>query len=94
MEWTNDHLALMNRCGATMMKHEDIAIIFQDDIDEDEIIRIFLNKNHPMYKAYHKGRLLSELAVRESIFNQATNGSSPAQNLAMDMIDKLRFDQA
>ena len=36
--------------------------------------------SHPLYKAYHTGRLGAEIELRQSIKMAALNGSNPAQN--------------
>ena len=47
---------------------------------EDEFTRIIrYDKNHPAFIAYQKGRITSEVQLRESIKQAALNGSNPAQ---------------
>jgi len=93
MDWTEEQLELATRCGATMMLPNDVCTIF-NDVNEDTMLNEMLNKESEFHKHYHKGRLMQEMKVRESIFEQANNGSSPAQNLSMELINKLRLNTA
>jgi hypothetical protein len=43
------------------------------------------------YKAYYKGRLQSEYDLRKSVVKLAKSGSSPAQTMAMDMLNKSKL---
>lgn len=43
-------------------------------------------------RAYKKGRLIKEAALRKSIIDLAVNGSSPAQMLAVQILDKTKLD--
>lgn len=52
---------------------------------EDDFLNILkLENNHPLFIAYHKGRLTSEVQLRQSIKQAALNGSNPAQNTMID----------
>ncbi|MES2590896.1 MAG: hypothetical protein V4608_03340 [Bacteroidota bacterium] len=43
-------------------------------------------------RAYKKGRLKRELALRKSVIELAVSGSSPAQVLAVQMLEKSKLD--
>jgi len=43
------------------------------------------------YNAFFSGRLQSELDLRKSIIKLANSGSSPAQTMAMDMLNKSKL---
>lgn len=45
------------------------------------------NEEHPFFKAVMKGKLETQLQLRERIFKDAGNGSSPAQTLAIKIIE-------
>lgn len=44
-------------------------------------------------RAYKKGRLLKEAALRKSIIDLATSGSSPAQVLAVQIMKDTNLDR-
>lgn len=67
-----------------MFSPKEICIIMEYDES--------LSKSDAFVLAFNKGRFLCEAAVRKSIFSLAANGSSPAQTLAMDLIEKGRLD--
>lgn len=67
-----------------MFSPKEICVIMEYDES--------LSKSDAFVLAFNKGKFLSEAAVRKSIFNLAANGSSPAQTLAMDLIEKGRLD--
>lgn len=77
-------IELAEQCGRAHMSKEDTDIILgTEPVDMSDT-------EH----AYTKGRLLSEMRVRLSIMEQAQNGSSPAQALAMDIIRHNRAKDA
>jgi hypothetical protein len=45
------------------------------------------------YKAYQKGFLQSQFAVRKNIIEMAKNGSSPAQTMAEKLIKDYNYDR-
>ena len=50
------------------------------------------DEDDPVHLALAKGRLMSEAEVRKSIFELATSGSSPAQQLALKYIQDHKID--
>lgn len=48
------------------------------------------NEDHDFTVAYYKGFYSSELAVRESTFQLARNGSSPAQTLSIKIFEETK----
>lgn len=51
----------------------------------------FHSNDHDAYKAYRKGFLRSQLELRQRIFLDAKHGSSPAQALAMKILDHAEY---
>lgn len=49
-------------------------------------------KRHPVFNAYRKGYLKSQLELRQRIFRDAKNGSSPAQTLAYKILDNAKYE--
>lgn len=63
-----------------MMMQIDFGIL-QSQIDENA---------GPLYEAFQRGRLQSEKELREGILQLAKAGSSPAQTMAMDLLNKSK----
>lgn len=55
--------------------------------NEKELAKAIRTEGSPEYTAYHKGRLLAEAKIRKSIFSHAAAGSSPAQQMALGIIE-------
>lgn len=49
---------------------------------------LLLEKDNPIYTAYHSGRLNSEIEIRDSIRKLALNGSNPAQSAIIHFRNK------
>lgn len=64
---------------------EEVADVIE--VDQDVLVKAFNDKTSRLYKAYRKGILLSEYTLRQRIFKDANNGSSPAQSLAKKILD-------
>jgi len=69
----------------------DIAIIL--DVNDVELSSAIRNKNSPEFKAFHRGRLMEETKIRQAIFAAAKDGSGPAQQLAVKMIENIKLFQ-
>jgi hypothetical protein len=65
-------------------------------IPEDILLIMGLPENtmqdKDFQRAYKRGRLISEAKIRKSIFEHAQNGSSPAQNMAVKIIEDSKLD--
>lgn len=44
------------------------------------------NHGHPVFIAYHKGRLTAETQLRQAIWQAALNGSNPAQSTMLEFL--------
>lgn len=54
-----------------------------------EIVRF--NKTHPAFLAYHRGRITSDVKLRQSIRQAALNGSNPAQNSMLEFYNSSKI---
>lgn len=63
---------------------------FRMDIDENEFVAALVNAEDPLSIAYFQGLNTVELVVRESVFKLAMAGSSPAQTLAIKILEETR----
>jgi len=48
----------------------------------------------PEHASFHKGRLEAEAKIRQSIYDLAMNGSSPAQTQFLSIIENAKLDDA
>lgn len=70
---------------------EKIATILQ--VDQDELARLCVrDKQSEEYAHYNRGKLISEAEVRKAVFKAAKDGSGPAQQLAMKIIEHEKLD--
>jgi hypothetical protein len=75
--------------AAVFFTPKEIAVImewFYENVAED-----MQDQESDFYKAYYKGRLQSEYDLRKSVVKLAKSGSSPAQTMAMDMLNKSKL---
>lgn len=80
----------LEKYSGLMFSIPDIADILE--LDEQELKIILLERGEPGRKAFKRGRLLMEAKIRQSIFDLASNGSSPAQAFAVKLIDNAKME--
>ena len=71
-----------------MFTKEEIAVILE--VDPAELAVLLQDQDHPVFRAFQRGRLKREAEVRKGIFDLAQNGSSPAQTFAMKLIENAK----
>lgn len=49
------------------------------------------SENSKFYEAFYSGRLQSEMDLRTSVIKLAKSGSSPAQTMALEMLNKSKI---
>ncbi len=89
-EITEVLLAEIEEYAGLMFSKQEIAAIVE--VPEEEFCDLLSDKNTPVWKAFQRGRLIKEGTVRKSIFDLASNGSSPAQSFAVKLIDNAKMD--
>lgn len=88
MEWHEHWAGEIKRMSAAAYNPKQIA--FALGIDRDLFSTWMQNENHPASIAFYQGLFSSELAIRESVFQLARSGSSPAQTLAIKLFEETR----
>lgn len=88
MQLSEDELKNITRMAAAAYTPYQVA--FAMGINKDAFTAAITEDNNPISIAYFKGLYSSELAVRESVFQLARAGSSPAQTLTLRMLDETR----
>lgn len=83
---SEEMLKYVERLAAAAFTEKEMAIALE--IKNDKLKMLLQDEENPFFKAVMKGKLERQLVLRERIFQDATNGSSPAQALAMRIIDE------
>ena len=84
MNLTAGHYKEIEDMAALFIPPEDIAVnIGLGDTDAEQFLASIQCRDmgNPVFKAYYKGRLGTEIKLRAAISQAAMNGSSPAQQL-------------
>jgi hypothetical protein len=87
MNLSNDQLAELESLASYLFSPDEIAIVL--DVDADQLEDELLDETSTIYRAYQRGKLKSKLELRKSILTLAKQGSSPAQTLAMRILEDL-----
>ncbi len=87
MQWSEEQLISIERMAAAAFSLEDIADVLE--VDAESLYPLMDEKTDPFRIAFRKGFLTRQLEVRERIFKDAKNGSSPAQTLANRMLEDV-----
>ncbi len=81
MNFSEEQLKEVESMASLFISVEDIMIcleISNSDIEDFRDILEF-HREHPLFKAYHSGRIAALVELRASIKMAALNGSNPAQ---------------
>ncbi len=90
IEQNESFIAEVETYASLMFTRSEIAVILQVDAPELELL--IKDPDHPVGKAFNRGRLKREAEIRKGIFDLAQNGSSPAQAFAMKIIENAKMD--
>ena len=85
---SKEELVEVARMGAAAYTPNQVC--FALGLDKAGFITEFANEDSELCAAYFKGFYSSELVIRESVFQLARNGSSPAQTLALKNFEDTR----
>ena len=72
--------------GSLNYTPKEIAVIME--LDYDDVSQAMEDKNSEFYRHYMGGFYETDIKVRKSIFKLAEAGSSPAQTLAIKIIEQ------
>ncbi len=87
-----ENLEQLQANAALMFSIKELSIILETDFDH--LHYLVTNPQSPEYAAFHRGRLEAEAKIRQSIYDLANNGSSPAQSQFLDLIENAKLDDA
>lgn len=86
---TEDHYKMIEEMAGTGFTPAEISEVLE--MDEEIFITEFNNKESKLFKKYRKGFLESDFKLKQRIFRDANNGSSPAQTLAKKILDECIY---
>jgi hypothetical protein len=87
MELSDVHLDKVKRMAAAAFSIAEIADVLELPVKD---IKVAMNdEESPLFKAYRSGYLTRQLELRERIFKDARNGSSPAQTIAHKLLEDV-----
>ena len=87
---TNEDLKEIENLAALFFTPREIATMLELNIPQFIDECTFLESDVPGARAFHKGRLQSEIDLRKSIIKLSKSGSSPAQTMALDLLTKSK----
>ena len=87
MHLTEEQLSQVEEMAYRLITPGLIAINIE--VDEDEFTDALSNPGNEIRIAYYKGLIRQESDLRDSIIKAAHNGSNPAQEQLLKMINKL-----
>ena len=90
MEMTETMLGDLETYASLMFAKSEIAVIME--VDPRDLSELIDDPNSPAGKAFQRGRLKREADLRKGIFDLAQNGSSPAQTLALKLVENAKAD--
>jgi hypothetical protein len=90
LQWTEEMLISIERMAGAAFSFEEMADVLE--IEQRAFFIAMREEGHPVQKRIRKGMLARQLELRERIFKDAKNGSSPAQTLAVKLLDNMKID--
>lgn len=90
LQWTEEMLNSIERMASAAFSFEEMADVLE--IEHETFFLAMHHEGHPVQKRIRKGMLARQLELRERIFKDAKNGSSPAQTLAVKLLDNMKID--
>lgn len=79
-----DNLMLIEELASYFFTPQEIALMIEANPDG-------IMDNEDFFRAFQKGRLQNEMELRKSIIKLAKAGSSPAQTMALDLLNKSKL---
>lgn len=87
MNLNEEQLKEVERMAGLFFSPNEIGIVLEMELHEiKELEEIIDSKNEDqIYMAYHKGRLTTEIELRNATKQAALNGSNPAQTMMFNL---------
>lgn len=85
-ELTEAEVANIENCGKVGFSYKELAVILS--VPEMDVQEQFEKKEGSVYMAWMKGRLQTELDLRNAILREAKDGSSPMLNQMKNILQQ------
>ena len=85
-ELTEAELANVENCGKVGFSYRELAAILE--VSELDISEQFVNHEGQVYAAWMKGRMQTELDLRNAILREAKAGSAPMLNQISNILNR------
>ena len=86
---TSEDLLLIEELASYFFSPREISVMVE--VNPDDFLNALEESNSAIYQAFQKGRLQSEMELRKSIIKLARAGSSPAQTMSLDLLNKSKI---
>lgn len=86
---TDEEAKQVEELAAVFFTPKEISFIME--FDEAIVAECMNDEDSTFFKSFQKGRLQSEFDLRKSVVKLAKSGSSPAQTMAMDLLNKSKL---
>ncbi len=86
---TSEDIEEIKNLASLFFTPKEIAIMLE--IREEFMMSEMNNEDSAIYHAFQSGRLQSEMELRRSIVKLAKSGSSPAQTMSLDLLNKSKI---
>jgi hypothetical protein len=86
---TSEDLLLIEELASYFFTPREVAVMVE--ADPNHFIAALEDEQCSIYQAFQKGRLQSEMELRKSIIKLARAGSSPAQTMSLDLLNKSKI---
>lgn len=85
LEFTKEEIEVISAAAEALFSDREICLLAE--IDEHAYAADMDDEQSNLYTTIMRGRLTTELALRSKIIENAKQGSSPAQSLAVRMLE-------
>jgi len=87
-EITDEEKQEVENLAALFFTPSEIGIMLE--LNADDVRGAMYDEQSAFYRAFYTGRLQSEADLRKSIMKLAKSGSSPAQTMSLDLLNKSK----
>ncbi|MGB0521415.1 MAG: hypothetical protein ACPGJS_00575 [Flammeovirgaceae bacterium] len=90
MKLSKEQYKELEQFAGVFFSIQEIATVME--LDGEALKHAYEDPSSDIHQTIQRGRLKQEAELRKIIFNLAKGGSSPAQNLALKIIQEAKID--
>jgi hypothetical protein len=92
---TSDQIQKLQEYAAALMHVTEISILLDIPPEDQTAFEVIClnDRNSPLYRAFHTGRLQTKLELRRNIIKLAKAGSPAAEPIALKFINEQLIDK-